>query len=116
MQQILLGSAATLAVAAIVGVVTLAFKNPRAYAKLSKVLIALLAACAVAYLGYMVGFQDGGKFAASEVTAGKPAESINTTVSIWPLTAMSFVFTALITLQWFPEYLGIDGPDKQSEK
>jgi hypothetical protein len=114
-QQVLIGGAVTLAVAAIIAIVTLAFKNRDAYAKLAKVLVSFLFICAAGYAGYAVGTHDGGKSAIGQMEGGTPLSEIDTGMPGWPLFAMSVIFFALITLTWFPEYLGMTKKDSSAE-
>lgn len=116
MQTVLLGASGTLTVAAIIAVVTLAFKNPEAYTRLCKVLVVLLAACVIGYIAYALGSIAGGKIAADQIKSGVPADAISTEMPGWPLGAASVAFTVLITLTWFPEYLGIKGRNDGDKK
>ncbi|RUW55063.1 hypothetical protein EOA32_03310 [Mesorhizobium sp. M1A.F.Ca.ET.072.01.1.1] len=117
MQTVLLGASGTLTVAAIIAVVTLAFKNPEAYWKLFKVLVILPVGGLVGYLGYALGSADGGKNAVAQIKSGIPMDTVSTgTVPGWPLTVASVVFSILALLTWFPEYLGIKGRNDGDKK
>lgn len=116
MHQIVLGGFATLGVAAIIAIVTLAFKNPSAYGRLFKVLSGILALLAVGYMGYGAGSDAGGRAAVSQISNGVPATDVNTLMPWWPLTVIMGVFGVLITLTWFPEFLGFNSAQKEKEK
>ena len=115
-EKIIYGALATLAVATIIAIVTLAFKSPPAYMKLSKILISLLALSLAAYGGYVFGIDDGGRYALKEIASGTPANEIRFLASAWPFFTMCVSFTIIITLQWFPEWLGAHRPEKQADQ
>ncbi|MDX8495872.1 hypothetical protein RFN29_30470 [Mesorhizobium sp. VK22B] len=116
MQAVLLGASGTLTVAAIIAVVTLAFKDPEAYTRLCKVLLSLLAACVIGYIAYALGSIAGGKSAADQIKSGVSADAVSTGLPGWPLGAASVVFSVLVTLIWFPEYLRIKGKSDGDKK
>ncbi|CDX62370.1 membrane hypothetical protein [Mesorhizobium plurifarium] len=109
MQAVLLGASGTLTVAAIIAIVTLAFKDPQAYWKLCKVLMVLLGAALLCYGFYAAGSLDGGKSAVNQIKSGVATDKVETGMPGWPIAAASGIFAVLMTLSWFPEYLGIKG-------
>lgn len=116
MQAVLLGASGTLTVAAIIAVVTLAFKDSEAYTRLCKVLLSVLAACVVGYIAYALGSIAGGKSAVDQIKSGVAMDAVYTGLPGWPLGAASVVFSILITLTWFPAHLGIKGKNESDKK
>lgn len=116
MSGFLLGASGTLSVAFVVAVVALAFKNKNAYWRLCLVLFGILAMCAAGYVGYALGSLDGGRKAVEQIEAGTSIADVSTGMPGWPLLIMMAIFSALITLSWFPEFLGIDNKGESKER
>ena len=109
METLLFGLLGTLAASVVVTIGALAFRDSKADFRLIKVLMFVLGTCFGGYIAYAVGSIEGGKSAIGQIESGVAASDVKTEMPWWPLGVLGIIFSILVALTWFSDYLGIKG-------